>query len=80
MGSTMRHLFDAGVSGVSGVTLAVLILCFLGLLSHTRGKLLPTLSLLAFAALALDMPWEASLIKREGYLKPIFQVLGRDEL
>jgi hypothetical protein len=81
MGSTLRHVFD---SGVTPWTLIVLALLALQIYTATRGnkqRVRAVVTLLGAVLLLADLPYDASLLKRSGVLTPLFQaVLGRDEL
>ena len=81
MGSTLRHVFD---SGLTPWTLVVLAMFALMLVSATRGnkqRARAVVSLLGALLLLSDLPYEASLLKRSGVMTPLFQaLLGRDEL
>ena len=81
MGSTLRHVFD---SGLTPWTLIVLALLALQIYTATRGnkqRVRAVVTLLGAVLLLADLPYDASLLKRSGVLTPLFQaVLGRDEL
>ena len=81
MGSTARHLFDNPPSTADPLTLGVLLFVLLVLyLTHRKSSFQLVLTVTC-ALLLADMPYDQSLTKRSGVLKPLFQAaLGRDEL
>ena len=83
MGSTARHIFDTTLNGqIDILTIAVISLYMFVLFIYSKGlKLSTKISILAVTLLVADLPYEQSLMKREGVLKPIFMAtLGREEL
>jgi hypothetical protein len=78
MGSTVRHIYDNGLSADTTTTFFVFLAMLIMLLGITRRNFI--LMFLAFVLL-MDMPWSMSLMKRSGVLTPVFQkIVGRDEL
>ena len=76
MGSTTRHLFDAGVSSLDEMTLLLLALGCLLLVLGRRSMVLTALGVLVL----LDLPWGMALAKRSGVLDPLLAAAGRSDL
>ena len=78
MGSTVRHIYDNGLTDDTTTLFFVLLAMLFMLMGLARRNLI---IMLLGAMLLCDMPWGMSLMKRSGVLIPVFQKLvGRDEL
>ena len=81
MGSTVRHLVDNPPSSADPLTLGTLIFVLLVLFLTNRQSTSRFVLALTCCLMLADMPYDQSLMKRSGVLKPLFQAaLGRDEL
>ena len=76
MGSTTRHLFDAGFEGLDQMTLLLLALGCLLLVLGRRSMVFTALGIFVL----LDLPWGMSLTKRSGVLDPLLVAAGRSDL
>lgn len=82
MGSTLRHVFDnPGSLQANPITLGVVLFVLFCLWLMNRRSSFSFVFTVACALLLCDMPYDQSLAKRSGVLKPLFMAaLGRDEL
>ena len=82
MGSTVRHVFDTiSKRQIDILTIAVILLYIFVLFVYNKGKVSTKIAISFLTLLVCDMPYDQSLMKREGVLKPLFlATLGRDEL